>query len=66
MTVTEILNKVLPVCAEHRKCRIKMQKLNYRRDKLKAKIELYLTGVKVDLTELHLSIDIEKLLNNEK
>ena len=63
MTVTDILNKALPVCTEHRKCRIKMQKLNYRRDKLKNKIELYLSGAKVDFTDLHLSIDIEKLFN---
>lgn len=65
MTLEQIINYVYPVTKEHRRCRIKMQQLTHRREKLRSMIEAYRRGDIVSWDALKISVDIEQILKQK-
>lgn len=62
MTLKQIIDTVYPITPEHRRCSLKMQKLQYQRQKLSAMIEAYRRGDIVHWEGLKLSVDLSPLL----
>lgn len=66
MTVTQILDKVYPITHEERTCSLKMARNKKKRAELLSMIMQYKNGSVVNWQPLHLSVDIEALLEPQK
>lgn len=62
MTLKQILDTAYPITLEHRRCSLKMQKLQHQRQKLSNMIEAYRRGDVVHWEGLKLSVDLSPLL----
>jgi len=62
MNINEILDFAFPVTPEHKKCKIELQKVMYRREKLRLMVERYKNGEIVNFEALHISVDMEEIM----